>query len=38
MTPLDVIDLDEILKVNSMGQKKIFNLWAKVSAILFWKL
>ena len=35
---LDVIDLNEILTVNFMWKKKIFEPWAKVGVALVWKL
>ena len=38
MTLLDVIDLDEILKVNSMWENKFLEPWAKTGAALVWKL
>ena len=38
MTLLDVIDLNEILTVNSMWEKKFLEPWAKVGAALVWKL
>ena len=38
MTLFDVSDLDEILTVNPMRQKNVFESWAKVSAALVWKL
>ena len=34
MTLLDVIDLDEILTVNSMWKESYFEPWAKVSAAM----
>ena len=34
MTLWDVIDLDEILTVNSMWESKIFEPWAKVGGAL----
>ena len=37
MTLSDVIDLDEILTVNSMSEKKIFELCAKVGKVLVGK-
>ena len=37
MTLLDVIDLDEILIVNSMRDKKFFEPLAKGGATLVWK-
>ena len=38
MTTLDVIDMDEILNINSMWQNKFFEPWAKVGAALDRKL
>ena len=38
MTMLDIIDLDEILTVNSVWENKFFEPWAKVGAALVWKL
>ena len=38
MTLLEaIIDLDEILTVNSMWQHKFFEPWAKLGAPLVWK-
>ena len=34
MTLLDVMDLDKIWTVNSMGENKFFEEWAKVGATL----
>ena len=38
MTLLYIIDLDEILTVNSMWENKFLEPWVKVDAILVWKL
>ena len=38
MTLMDVIDLDEIVTVNSMWEIQIFEPWAKVGATLVWEL
>ena len=38
MTLLDVINLDEILMLNSVGENNFFEPWAKVGAALVWKL
>ena len=37
MIRLNVIDLGEILTVNSIWQNKFFEPWAKVDAALVWK-
>ena len=37
MTLSDIIDLDEILTVNSMWENKFFEPWVKVGAALVWR-